>query len=383
MRIVLIAGEASGDRLGVHLIRGLQKRFAGQGLSFSGIGGPGMEAAGNFTSLFPFQELSHMGLDILPHLFHLMQRIRQTVHHVQQLQPDMLLTIDAPEFCFRVSKAVAKGRAQGYAPSTKLVHCVAPSVWAWRPGRAKKIASFLDHLMVLFPFEPPYFQEVGLPCTFVGHPLLQEPKGSAERFFQQTGVSPQEPLLCLLPGSRVNEIQRLIPVFAETIRRIQQAIPNLRVVLPTLPKLKPMLQDLLPLFEIPPLILPNPEDHCHAMAASTAALAASGTITLELAYHQTPMVVAYKVSWTVEQLAKRLLRVPYVSLVNIIAQKPLVPECLQEDCNPTQLSLELLKLFQDPHALAKQRQGLEDVIQHLQAPLPFEDATAELISKLD
>ncbi|MGL5784892.1 MAG: lipid-A-disaccharide synthase [Alphaproteobacteria bacterium] len=381
MHIVLIAGEASGDRLGVHLIRGLQKRFAGQALSFSGIGGPEMEAAGNFTSLFPFQELSHMGLDILPHLLHLMRRIRETVHHVQQLQPAILLTIDAPEFCFRVSKAVAQGRVRGYAFSTKLVHCVAPSVWAWRSGRAKKIAGFLDHLMVLFPFEPPYFQEVGLPCTFVGHPLLQETKGSAERFFQQTGLSPQDPLLCLLPGSRVKEIQRLVPTFVETIRRIQQAIPNLQVVLPTLPKLEPMLKSLLPLFETAPFILSNPENHYHAMAASTAALAASGTVTLELAYHQTPMVVAYKVSWTVEQLAKRLLRVPYVSLVNIIAQKPLVPECLQKDCNPTQLSLELLKLFQDSQVLEKQKQGLEDVIQHLQAPLPFQEATAELLSR--
>jgi lipid-A-disaccharide synthase len=377
--IVLIAGEASGDRLGVHLIRGLQKRFPPQVLSFSGIGGPGMEEAGNFTSLFPFQELSHMGLDVLPHLFHLMKRIRQTVRYVRHLQPDILLTIDAPEFCLRVSKAIARSRSSGYAPSTRLVHCVAPSVWAWRPKRARKISGFLDHLMALFPFEPSYFHAVGLPCTFVGHPILQEPKGFPERFFQHTGWSPQHPILCLLPGSRAKEIQRILPVFAQAIRYVQEAIPNLKVVLPTLPKLEPLLYPLFSLFETPPLVLPNPETHYAAMAASTVALAASGTVTLELAHHQTPMVVAYKVSWMVEQLARRLIRVPYVSLVNLVAQGPLVPECLQKACNPLQLSQELLKLLQNPEALHKQTQGLEEVMQRLQAPLPFQDATADLL----
>ena len=370
---MVIAGEPSGDRLGAHMIEGLKTRLKGN-VNFQGIGGPKMEKAGQFASLFPFQELSHMGLDILPHLPQLWRYLRQTVQTVQRLQPDVLVTIDSPEFSFRVAKRVAKAPGK-----TRLIHCVAPSVWAWRPKRAQKIARFLDHLMVLFPFEPPYFEAVGLPCTFVGHPLLQEQKGNPELFWKQTGWSPQDPLLCLLPGSRVGELKRLMPIFAETIGRLQKTVPNLQVVLPTFEKLLPTLRPLLAAFQKPPLVLSDPKDHYPAMAAATCALAASGTVTLELAYHETPMVVAYKLAPIAAHLAKRLICTPYVSLVNLIAQRPLVPECLQEDCNPETLIHHLLPLLQHQGPQNAQCRGLENVIQHLKAPLGFQDAIADTL----
>lgn len=372
--VMLIAGEPSGDRLGAQIIEGLKQRFR-DGVTFCGIGGPQMEAAGDFTSLFPFQELSHMGLDILPHLPQLLARIRQTVKAIQQVQPDILVTLDAPEFSFRVAKRVAKAKG-----TTRLIHCVAPSVWAWRPKRAQKIAAFLDHLMVLFPFEPPYFEAVGLPCTFVGHPLLQEKKGDPATFWKATGWSPAPPLLCLLPGSRVGELNRLMPIFAQTVERLRATVPNLRVVLPTFEKLLPTLEPLLEAFgEQRPLLLPDPKDHYPAMAAATCALAASGTVTLELAYHETPMVVAYKLPNWVAQIAKLLIRVPYVSLTNLIAESPLVPECLQQDCNAPTLTHHLLPLLQQPDAQKAQRKGLQQVIQRLHAPLDFQDTTAAVL----
>lgn len=374
--IFLIAGEPSGDLLGASLIREFQTRFPT--LKIAGIGGPEMEHAGQFTSFFPMEELSHMGIwEILPHLPHLLRRIRETTGHVLDLQPDALITLDAPDFCLRVAKKIKASN-----PTIPLVHCVAPSVWAWRPKRAKKIAQFLDHLFALFPFEPPYFDREGLPCTFVGHPLLEQPQGKKTSFYAAHPQLPSDaPLLCVLPGSRRREVLQHLPIFAETVIKIRQVLPHLNVVIPTVPAVERLVQEGLSLFPSPaPLVLLN--NRFDAFAAADAALAASGTVTLELAFHETPFVVAYRISKLTEILLRRLVLVSHVCLVNLICQRSVVPECLQKDCNPDTLAKEILPLLMQSKAHKKQKKDLKEVIKALKADKPFSQKAAETIEKV-
>ncbi len=219
--IFLIAGEPSGDKLGADLMASLKKN---QNVRFMGIGGEAMKAEG-LDSLFPMEELSLMGIfSILRDLPNLLRRLRYTVKTIQEMRPDMVITIDSPDFSFRVMKRLHK------LPSRpKLVHYVAPTVWAWRPGRARKIAQFLDHLLCLYPFEPPLFEKHGLKSTFVGHPI-------ARATFKTCKRDPN--LLCVLPGSRRSEIKMLLPIFRETITLVKKEVPALKIIIPTLPALK-------------------------------------------------------------------------------------------------------------------------------------------------
>ncbi|MEO5335561.1 MAG: lipid-A-disaccharide synthase [Magnetospirillum sp. WYHS-4] len=344
--IFLVAGEPSGDALGASLMAGLRKLRPD--VRFVGVGGERMCAEG-LESLFPMADLAVMGLaEVVPRLPNLVRRIRQTAAEVERLRPAALVTIDAPDFSFRVARKL-KGKG------IPLIHYVAPTVWAWRPGRARKIARFLDHLLVLLPFEPPWFEREGLGCTFVGHPVVESgaDRGDGARFRAAHGIPASAPLLCVLPGSRQGEVMRLLPVFAATLERLRASHPDLRVVVPTVANVAATVRRAT--WPVPAVVVDGQAEKYDAFAAADAALAASGTVALELALAGTPTVVAYRVNRLTAWLARRLIRVRWVNLVNILLDRGAVPELLQEACSPDRLADELRSLLDDEAARQAQR----------------------------
>lgn len=344
--VFLSAGEPSGDFLGSQLMKALKAQL-GDSVTFVGLGGALMTEQG-LSSLFPIEELSIMGLaEVIPHIWRIRRRIQETIAAIETIRPDIVVTIDSPGFNFRVGKALKKRNK-----SIPLVHYVAPSVWAWRPGRARKVAQFLDHLLVILPFEPPYFLKEGLPTHFVGHPVVELGLENSKdpTFRKRHGISVSAPILTLLPGSRRGEISRLLPIFQETTLRLQQKHPDLRVVIPTLPHLKDQVQHL---FTRPSIIVTTLEEKFAAYGESHAALAASGTVSLELVAAGLPMVVAYKLNSLTHFLVKRLVKVKFACLVNLLMNEEVVPERLQKDCTPEKLATTLEGLFQKDNATVK------------------------------
>ncbi|MGB4100591.1 MAG: lipid-A-disaccharide synthase [Alphaproteobacteria bacterium] len=359
--IFLIAGEPSGDLLGAHLI-GALRRLGPPGLRFAGVGGPRMVEAG-LEPFFPMHELAHMGLaELLHHIPHILHRIRQTVAEVKRVRPAALVTIDAPDFSFRVAKQL-KGSG------IPLVHYVAPTVWAWRPKRAQKIAGFLDHLLALLPFEPPYFTKVGLPCTFVGHPIIESQAGSgdAARFRTQHNLEPTPPLLAVLLGSRHGELRRLAPVFKDTVTRLHARHPDLVCVVPTLPALMDRVRALTRDWSGRVIVVGTDQEKYDAFTAARAALACSGTIALELALAELPAVIAYKISAVTAFLYRRLIKIRFANLVNIMHDRLVVPEFLQENCTAEQLADACDTLLTDSAARTRQIAGLKQTAQWLGA----------------
>jgi lipid-A-disaccharide synthase len=351
----LIAGEASGDLLGAKLMHALKVNL-GEAVRFAGIGGPRMQEEG-LDLFFSQSELAHFGVfELLNHIPHILKRIRQTVAEVKRLRPAALVTIDAPDFSFRVAKKLT-------GEDIPLIHYVAPTVWAWRPGRAQKVADILDHLLALFPFEPPYFTEEGLGCTFVGHPILESgaDQGDAQRFRTKYGIGADVPLLAVLPGSRHSEIARLMPVFAATVGSLKTRHPALRVVIPAAPGLAAVINDKCRDWAAPVTITESDQDKYDAFAASRVALACSGTVALELAIARLPAVIAYKINPLTFAAFRRFIKVDYVNLVNIMHGKPVVPELLQEDCEPEKLANAVDDLFNNDEARQKQIAGLAEV----------------------
>jgi lipid-A-disaccharide synthase len=291
VKLFLIAGEPSGDRLGAALMAGLRD-LSPDGVSFAGIGGPLMQAEG-LASLFPMEDLSVMGLaEVLPKYFHLKRRIREAAAAALASGAQALITIDSPDFCFRVARIVKAAR-----PDLPTIHYVAPSVWAWRPGRAARMARHIDHVLALLPFEPPYMQAAGMSCDFVGHPVVAEPQvGAAEAagFRARHGIAPGVPLVVALPGSRRGEVTRLVAPFGAALQILAAAKPGLRIVLPTPAHLAPLVTATTADWPGRPVILPAPDlaMRTAAFAAADAALAASGTVSLELAAQSCPMVIA-------------------------------------------------------------------------------------------
>ena len=347
----LIAGEASGDILGARLMRALRGKMGGA-TRFVGIGGPLMQAEG-LELLFPHTELMHFGVvEVLRHIPRLLKRIKQTAQEVLRIQPSALITIDSPDFCFRVSKRVKK-RAQKKIP---LIHYVAPTVWAWRAGRAKAIAQFLDHLLAVLPFEPPYFTREGLDCTFVGHSVVEggAGKGDAAAFCAQRGIAPDTPLLTVLFGSRTGELSRLSPIFREAVSILHKKHPSLQIVVPTVPHLKNRVATEVATWGLPAHIVEGEKEKTDAFAASRAALACSGTVALELALARLPSVIAYKINGLTALLYRRFIRVAYVNLINIMHNRQVVPEFLQENCVPEKLAQAVDILLSDETARQQQ-----------------------------
>lgn len=361
MRIFLIAGEPSGDALGEALMAGLRSLVPD--VTFEGIGGPRMCAQG-MESLFPMDELSVMGLaEILPKYVHLKRRIRECADTVLKSRPDVLITIDSPDFCLRVAKLV---KAQS---AIRTVHYVAPTVWAWRPGRARKMAGVIDHVLALFPFEPPYMEAAGMDCDFVGHPIATQPRASedeAAAFRKANGIG-DAPLALFLPGSRKGEVARIAPVFAETLHRMHRERPDLRAVLPAAAPVVETLREMMPGWPVRPILLdPAETDDATKRAAFRAAdvaVAASGTVSLELAAARTPMVIAYRMNPVTFAIMRRMILTDTVTLVNLVSDSRTVPEYLGPDCRADLIAPAALSLLDSPDsqqeamALTMQRLG--------------------------
>ena len=351
MKVFIIAGEPSGDNLGGALMAGLSALKPD--VRFDGIGGPMMQAEG-LQSRFDMSELSVMGLaEVLPKYFHLKRRIRETADAVIAQNPDVLITIDSPDFCLRVAKLVKE------KTDIRTVHYVAPTVWAWRPHRAEKMAQMIDHVLALFPFEPPYMQAHGMRCDFVGHPVVTQPQAKADEaraFRQSHGIGAESPMLLLLPGSRMGEVTRLSDRFAKAAHLFKTEHPEAHFVLPAAAPVAQYLQDHRHIWPADTVIL-DPRDmvldaakamKAEAFAAADVALAASGTVSLELAAAGTPMVIAYDMNWLSRQIISRKLLIDTVTLVNLVSDTRVVPEYIGAACQPDPIARALSDVMNDP-----------------------------------
>lgn len=363
MKLFLIAGEASGDKLGAAMMAGLKQ--ISPDVEFHGVGGPHMQAEG-LVSLFPMDELSVMGLaEVLPKLRGLFKRRDQAVDAVIALQPDALITIDSPDFCLRVA---AKVRQKSPIP---IIHYVAPSVWAWRPGRAAKMARHVDHVLALLPFEPPYMQAAGMTCDFVGHPVVAEKQPTPAEIAAlraELKIHDDALVLSVLPGSRSGEVARLAGRFGATVGLLNR--DDLHVVVPTVPHVHEQVAEEVQNWPFHVSIL-DARDHEPIVAEarkralfhmSDAALAASGTVGLELGMAGCPAVIAYQVSPISTFFMKRMIKTKYVNLINILLQRRVVPELLSENCTPENIAAALRPILADSDVAAAQREALMEAM---------------------
>ena len=346
MKIFVIAGEPSGDKLGGALMAGL--RQLRPDVTFQGVGGPLMQAQG-MRSQFPMDELSIMGIaEVLPKYFHLKRRIREVATAVIAAKPDVLITIDSPDFCLRVARLVKD------ASRIRTVHYVAPTVWAWRPKRATKMAKVIDHVLALFPFEPPLMQAAGMACDFVGHPVVAETVATADDVAAFRGAHNlgAGPLILALPGSRRGEVTRLCARFGAALQPVIAAHPTARVIVPCAGPVEALVRELTANWPVKPLLISadDPSGKRAAFAAADVALAASGTVSLELAAVGTPMVIAYDMNWLSQMIISRMLLVDTVTLVNLVSETRVVPEFIGKDCQPAPIGAALLNVLTDPDA---------------------------------
>jgi lipid-A-disaccharide synthase len=351
---MLVAGETSGDTLGGELMSAL-KDMSPFPLVFSGVGGENMEREG-LTSIFPMTDIAVMGpREIVPRLPLIFRRIWQTVRHAVEMKPDIVVVIDSPEFTHMVAKRIARR-----APSIPIVDYVLPSVWAWRQGRAKAMKKYIRRVLALLPFEPAFLRSVGVDCVYVGHPAIQRvPEAAAgARFREAHGIAPAAPLLLVLPGSRLNEVKHLIGIFGDVVKQFARDIPNLRVVLPVVPHVRDLVEQAATSWPVDVLIVTEESEKRAAFDAATAAMAASGTVALELGLARVPMVIAYRAEALVGWFALSVLKIPSVVLVNLILDRPAVREYLQGRCTAADLLNGLRPLMSDT---AERRRALADL----------------------
>jgi lipid-A-disaccharide synthase len=375
--IYIIAGEESGDRLGAALIDAIRAR-RGTGVTFAGIGGHAMAAQG-VTSPFPIDELAIVGFGIVRKLPLILRRIRQAAAAVLAARPDVLVIIDSPDFTHRVAR-----RVRAAAPDVSIVDYVSPSVWAWRPWRARAMRRYVDHVLALLPFEPAVHAKLGgPPCTFVGHPLSERIAMLRPNPDEAKRRLADPPLILVLPGSRRGEIGRMLPTFALAIDRLDQQAGPLELVLPAVPYLADELRSATATWRRPPRILVEPEEKQGAFRTARAALAKSGTVTLELALAGVPMVTGYKVSALEELVARRMIRVPSVILANLVLGENVVPEFLQAECNATTLADTLAPLLRDSPERRRQTEAFArlDAIMKIGSARPS-DRAAEIVLAL-
>jgi lipid-A-disaccharide synthase len=361
--IFIVAGEPSGDALGGSLIAALRQR-TGPNLRVAGVGGERMREQG-LVSLVPLDDLAVIGVaEVLPRAPLILRRVRETVAAVRALRPDAVVTIDSSGFSWRIAQRL---RRQG--ESLPLIHYVAPMVWAWRAGRARRMARWYDHLMTLLPFEPPYFQRAGLACSYVGHPIIESgaDRGEGERFRVMSGLGPADVLICVLPGSRGGEVRRLLPIFGAALQRLAQVIGPFRVVVPTVVTVAAQVAAATRSWPGAPILVQQPRDKYDAFAASRAALAASGSVALELAMARLPMVVCYRLNPITEALLDRVVKVRQVNLVNLLLERPVVPELLGGECTPAGLAAEAARLVQDEQVRARHLTGYDEAMRRLGA----------------
>jgi lipid-A-disaccharide synthase len=369
--IFIVSGEASGDNLAGRLMAALKRETGGR-VRFAGVGGPQSESQG-LTTLFPMSDLSLMGLsEVLPHLPRLIRRMNETARAARALKPDAVVTVDSPDFCLRVAKRL---RGSGIP----VIHYVAPQLWAWRPSRARKLKTRVDHIMALLPFEVPFFAQHGIACTYVGHPAIDVVAeiGDGAAFRARHGLAADARIVCVLPGSRGGEVRRILPIFGEALARLKEKHPDLQLVIPVVDSLARLVRELTHAWPFPVLLVSGAAERLGAFAAADAALAKSGTVTLELALARVPLVVAYKVTATTAFLVRRIgVSVQHASLVNLLLGRTAIPEFLQEDCTPEKLAEAVDGILTSKAIRADQLQAFEEVARSLgeRSPSPSERA---------
>ncbi len=370
LKVFIIAGEPSGDKLGGDLMRGLQSLNKGT-VEFQGVGGEMMQAAG-LKSLFPMSDLSIMGLlEVIPAIPKLKKRIKQTSDAAIAMDADVFITIDSPDFCLRVGKTLRAAKPDQYT-----IHYVAPSVWAWRPERAAKMAKTVDHVLALLPFEPMYMEREGMTCDFVGHPAANEDRptqADIEDVLSDLNLSTSDNIISILPGSRKSEINRLLPIYMGAIKDILQDRPDVKFVLPAARPVLSLIQEHLSKINLPITILdPSEFDPMVAeqrkravYAASQLAIATSGTIALDLAKQRCPMVIAYRASWMTERAVKRLAQTDRANLINIITDSYVVPELLFNKCSSKAVSKATLDILNNEETRNAQISACSTAMKHL------------------
>jgi lipid-A-disaccharide synthase len=340
--IFLIATEESGDRLGASLMKVLRQRLGGA-VRFEGVGGPSMAREG-LTSLFPIEELSIMGLaSVVKQLPMILRRIRKTADAVTQASPDILVIIDSPDFTHRVAR-----RVRTRDPAIPIIDYVSPSVWAWRPGRARAMLRYVDHVLALLPFEPEAYRRLrGPPCSYVGHPLIEQIGSLRPGADEQKRRDEPPPVLLVLPGSRRGEIRHHMAVFGETLGRLQAERVPFELILPTMPHLQEAVVEGVKSWPVQPRIIVGEKEKRAAFRIAHAAFVKSGTVTLELAIAGVPMVAAYKVGAVEASIMRRAIRTPSVILANLVIGENVVPEFIQEDCTSEKLAPALRDILVD------------------------------------
>lgn len=359
LKVFLVAGEHSGDALGAKLMPALIGKSHAR-ISFAGVGGEHMATSG-LRSIFPLADVAVMGpLAILGSLPRLVNRVHRTVDAAIAWRPDVVVIIDSPEFTHPIARRIRKR-----LPAVPILDYVSPSVWAWRPGRARKMRAYVDHVLALLPFEPDAHARLGGPaCTYVGHPMIEQldwlraldPAPLAQRL----GLDAARPVVVVLPGSRVSEVMRLAPIFGDSVRKLaaREGLPQ--VIVPTVASVRPLVEQAVARWGFPVHVVEGEDDKFRAFKLARAALAASGTVTLQLGLAGTPMVVAYKVDGVAAKL-RFLLKVHSVVLANLVLGANAFPELLQEDCTPEKLSEALADVMGDTPTRTAQLSALGEI----------------------
>ena len=352
-KVYLIAGEPSGDLLGGRLMAALRQLYPN--ISFAGVGGELMQENG-LKSLFNISEISVMGFfEVLPRLRRILRLIRQTVNDIKHTQPDVLVTIDSWGF---VRSVLKKLKREGVA--VPKIHYVAPQVWAWKKGRAKKIPKLVDHLMTLLPFEPPLFEKHGLSCCFVGHPVAENTANVADdsaAFRRRHSIQPDREILCVLPGSRHSEVSRLAPIFIQVLATITEKYPNVHLVIPSVEAMVGEVKMRFGKAQIPHTVVQGQQARYCAFKASKMAIAASGTVSLELTACGTPHIIAYTFSKLTNFLADLLVKIKLANLINILGGREIIPEFTTGDCRADLIAAKALELWEN--AALRQQQLTE------------------------
>jgi len=366
LTLVLVAGEHSGDALGAKLMAAIRARRQGR-VRFLGVGGALMEAEG-LVSHFPLSDVAVMGpLSILARLPRIVRRVYQTVDATLATQPDALIIIDSPEFTHPIAKRVRQRQ-----PSIPIIDYVSPTVWAWRPGRAAKMTSYIDHVLALLPFEPAAHARLGGPdCSYVGHPLIERLDWigglDTRPLTDRLALDPSRMPLVVLPGSRASEVERLMGVFGETLAQLEAGGTKVEVLIPAVPHLKDKIEREAKKWPTRVHLVEGEEDKFRSFKIARAALAASGTVTLELAITGTPMVVAYRVDALAAQL-QFLVKVPSFVLANLVLEDQVFPEFMQDRCRADLMAEALQKVLADTPARARQLEGLRRIATQMALP---------------
>lgn len=358
-KIFVIAGESSGDILAADLMKSILKK--NPNVSFFGVGGEEMAKIPTFKSLFDMADIAVMGFsEIIKNIFKIKKHIKQTVDAILKIKPDIVITVDAPGFNMAVVKEV-----RGKLPNTKFVHYVAPQVWAWKEKRAEKIAKIFDCLLCFFPFEPKYFEKYGLKCFVVGHTSIKNVVGNRERFLKNYNLSKNDVIVTLLPGSRRQMAERLLPIYRDVVDELYNKIPNLKIVIPTTETIDYFIFSETRSWKYEPVIIKGKQNRYDAFMASVASLCISGTAVLELAVAKVPTVVAYKISKLSYMIAKHFVKIKNVTLPNIIMGKTIVPEFIQDECNCENLTKAMVKAITNKKYRESQLKNYDELLKKM------------------